>query len=127
MLNEDFDYKAKEKYTLFEERASNIDLQSLNKDIKAINIDNITNTNLPSIQIDYKQNTKPSLVEVAIQSREGDLYYWDYIIESDEFLNFILPDQVLKNSGLYYVQVNVVWKNKNNILCIQKYNFNISL
>lgn len=83
----------------------------------------------PSILIEYDLKGKPDIVQVQIKGEDelSQLYYWDYFIDGDDFLNFPLPLQILESPGNYHVQINFLWlsEHEENILRGNKqYNFN---
>lgn len=123
---ENFDKETKKSYSSFDSRVINMDLKDMNKDLKPINLETPNSEERPSVRIDYDSNTKPSIVEVAIQSSSGELCYWDYKVKDDTFLNFVFPDPVLGKKGIHYVQVNTVWEKNEKILGIRTYSFNIN-
>ncbi|MFI3211285.1 MAG: hypothetical protein R3Y64_09610 [Peptostreptococcaceae bacterium] len=106
-VKESFDYKEQEKYIPFNKRAINIDLKKSYENIEVFTINNGLKEST-SIHIDYSEDSKPSIVEVFIQLDKDDIYYWDYFIEVDDFLDFILPKNILEKNGLYHIQVNIV-------------------
>lgn len=125
LCNESFDIKTKENYIPFVDKAINMDLKIENKDIKPINLN--IDTKYPSIQIDYNEESKPSIAEIAIQSDTGEFYYWDFEIKKNKFLNFLFPSPIIEKKGLNYVRVDLVWKKNENILGVKTYSFNINL
>jgi dTDP-4-amino-4,6-dideoxygalactose transaminase len=125
MSNEDRD-----KYKDIEEIALNTELKEVNRNIGIVDLHS-TEHDLKkrdsSIQVNYNEDIKPSRIQVVIQSKDEDLYYWEYELNNDKFLNFILPEQLLDQEGIYYVQVNILWEKFNKLLLTKQYNFNIEI
>lgn len=118
------------KYEDIEKRAIDINLKEVNKNLEIVDLslieDEQSKENV-SIEIDYNDDIKPSSVQIIIQSKDDDLYYWEYELNDDKFLKFALPIQILEKEGNYYIQANIIWTKINKTLLNRQYNFNIEI
>lgn len=108
-----------EKYIPLREFSS-IDVSEF-QNIAPLDIDE----NSPRLFIQFKEGFIPKFVQAHIINESSSFNInWDYTLNNDKFLNFLLPDYVTLNPDKYFVKLNILWSdNEIDILNSIQYKF----